>query len=136
MDHLITLPVEEAMLSRLDAALGDWLRDDPLPEPARLRLRVILEELATNTLHYGACPDSLVEIRLRHEASALLIDYRDLGTAFDPTRETPHEDLDAPLEERRIGGLGWPLIRAWCDAIEYRQEAGANCLHLRLPAGT
>jgi serine/threonine-protein kinase RsbW/sigma-B regulation protein RsbU (phosphoserine phosphatase) len=134
MDHLITLPVEEAMLSRLDAALGDCFRRDPLPEPVRLRLRLILEELATNTLHYGACPGSLLEIRLRREAGAVLVDYRDRGVAFDPTREVPAEDIEAPLEERRIGGLGWPLIRAWCDAIAYRHEAGANCLQLRLPA--
>lgn len=134
MDQLITLAVEETMLARLDAAVEDCIRRDPLLEPACLRLRLILEELATNTLHYGACAGSLLEIRLRREAGALHIDYRDRGVAFDPTRETPPEDTEAPLEERRIGGLGWPLIRAWCDVIEYRHEAGANCLRLRLLA--
>jgi serine/threonine-protein kinase RsbW len=43
---------------------------------------------------------------------------RDKAPAFDPSGiATP--DLDAPLDERRIGGLGWFFIREMMPVVEY-----------------
>jgi anti-sigma regulatory factor (Ser/Thr protein kinase) len=133
-EQLITLTVDAAALARLDQALGGYCAREALPDLLGKRLRLLLEELATNTLHYGQCAGSTIEIRLQRAGDALSVDYRDRGIAFDPTREAPDDDVEAPLEQRRVGGLGWPLIHAFCDRIDYRRERDANCLRLRLTA--
>lgn len=44
---------------------------------------------------------------------------RDKAPPFDPSGiATP--DLDAPLDERRIGGLGWFFIREMMPVVEYK----------------
>jgi hypothetical protein len=46
--------------------------------------------------------------------SAIFLEYRDGGTAFDPRQDLPLDSRELSLEERPIGGLGWPLILHYC----------------------
>jgi anti-sigma regulatory factor (Ser/Thr protein kinase) len=60
----------------------------------------------------------------------------DRSPPFDPA-DAPVPDLDLPAEQRRIGGLGWHLVKHMIDRIEYRSEDGINRLtlvkHMRAP---
>lgn len=54
----------------------------------------------------------------------------DDGIAFDPTQaEAP--DLDASLEERRIGGVGILLVKTMTDAQRYRRVNARNVFEVR-----
>ena len=54
-----------------------------------------------------------------------------LGTeAFDPLAE-PSPDLEAPLEERPLGGLGLTLVRALVQEAHYVRDGSTNVLRLR-----
>lgn len=41
-------------------------------------------------------------------------------------------DVDAPLEERRAGGMGIQLVRSMFDRIDYSRDEGINRLELQL----
>ncbi len=54
----------------------------------------------------------------------------DQGPSFDP-REAPAPDLDAPLEDRPVGGLGIYLMRHFLDSVAWERDQGRNILRLR-----
>ena len=54
----------------------------------------------------------------------------DDGKEYDPLqREDP--DVNAPLEERRIGGLGVLLVKRLMDDVRYARTGGRNVLTIR-----
>lgn len=96
-----------------------------------LELRLVAEEVLTNIAKYafeaGVAP--AVEVRVSFTEAAAEIEFRDLGRAFDPLAE-PLPDLDAPLEQRTLGGLGLTLLRALVEEASYVREGPANVLRL------
>ena len=53
------------------------------------------------------------------------------GTSFNPLdREAP--DLQLPLEERPVGGLGIYMVRQFADSVEYQYRDGCNILRLKI----
>jgi len=103
-----------------------------LPDEERARLLVILDELFTNVISYGyqeAAGEGHVEVSLSVEADRLVIEFVDDGSPFDPLTSNP-PDLDLPLEERPIGGIGIAIVRALVDDICYRREGNRNRLTL------
>jgi serine/threonine-protein kinase RsbW len=102
------------------------------PAPAQ-QLTIVAEEILTNIAQNawaGAAPGQcLVDVVADPRPDAVRVSLRteDDGVAFDPLAAA-EPDLDAPLEEREIGGLGIHLIRAMTDQQTYRRENGLNVL--------
>ena len=81
----------------------------------------VVEELFTNMVKYGAAadPGTGVRIELRAVAGGVEATLVDSGVEpFDPTL-APDARVDAPLEERRPGGLGIHLSRRLVDSWDY-----------------
>ena len=53
--------------------------------------------------------------------------FRDSGVPFNPL-EQADPDVNAPLEQRKIGGLGLFLVRKTMDKLNYVYENGQNVL--------
>jgi len=80
-----------------------------LDESAIYRLSLAVDEIATNIVLYsyekaGIAGD--LTIRAEIEAAELKIALEDSGAPFDPRQAPQPDDLDRPLEERGVGGLG------------------------------
>jgi serine/threonine-protein kinase RsbW len=90
-----------------------------------------LDEVVSNVVKYAYDDSSHhdIAVTLRLGGGWLRAEVRDDGRAFDPL-QAPAPDLDAPIEERPIGGLGIHIVRAMMDAVEYRRENGQNVLAL------
>ncbi len=103
-------------------ALGEWLSTAGAPAAAARDIRLMLDELFTNIVFhgYGGGTDGWVEVRAAVKGAAVEIVLRDRGTPFDPT-QTPDPDRSAPLEQRRIGGLGLYFVRRLADGLSYRR---------------
>ena len=104
-----------------------------LAVPARIsmHLSLALDEVLTNIVSYGfddGCRPR-IEVTLALEDGALRAVVRDGGKPFDPLA-LPPPDLDLPLEERRIGGLGIHFVRELMDEVAYRREGNGNVLTL------
>jgi len=87
------------------------------------RLRLAVDEIATNAVVHGY--DTVGEegdlvISSEIEDGVLTIILEDSGPAYDPFDTPSPDDLDAPLDDRDIGGLGVFLAIQGVD--EYRYE--------------
>jgi anti-sigma regulatory factor (Ser/Thr protein kinase) len=116
-----------AALDRLEALC----RAAGLAEPVVLELRLVAEEVVTNVAKYGYAPGAAaaMEVRVSMDDDVVSLEFRDQGQPFDPLAQPP-PDLDAPLEERTIGGLGLTLVRALVEEARYLREGSANVLRL------
>ncbi|MEO9079601.1 MAG: ATP-binding protein [Rhodanobacter sp.] len=94
-------------------------------------LRLAVEEVFTNILDYGY-PGGTgpVTVHIDAQPGQLRISFADAAPLFDPaTVATP--SLDAPLEQREIGGWGWHLVRQVMDGVEWEpRKQGGNLLTL------
>ena len=95
------------------------------------KVNLALEELVINIMDYGfAEGDHEIDITLISEDHRLIIEIADSGKAFDPLEDAPVPDVNAPAEERPIGGLGIYLVRNMMDDMQYRREGDRNYLTL------
>ncbi|MFH0878431.1 MAG: ATP-binding protein [Lentisphaerota bacterium] len=102
------------------------IMDLKLPPEVGHKLSLSLDEAVNNVVSY-AYPDQPGKMQLVIEAEPeeLRAMLTDQGLAFDPTQQ-PTPDLDVPIEERKIGGLGIHLIRKMTDEFKYNRTDGVN----------
>ena len=117
------------LLDRIEAFLGD----NGVPPEIAFRFHLALDELLTNTLTYGfpaGGPNVVsIDIAVNEDVHVTLSDD---GIAFDPL-QAPVPDIDAPLEDRPVGGLGVHLVRQLIPKLSYRREGGRNVIELGCP---
>lgn len=100
-----------------------------LDEGLQFKIRLCVEEVEENILCYSG--STWVEVETTVGNGQLAIEFRDGGIAFDPlAKEDP--DINAPLEERNIGGLGIFICKQMMDAVEYERKGDRNILKLKL----
>lgn len=92
------------------------------------RIQLACEEVLVNVINY-AYPgkNGDLEIAIESVEKGLKITVADSGIPFDPL-SLPMPDINAPMEERRIGGLGIYLMRKIMDEVTYRRENDRNIL--------
>lgn len=126
-----TATVEElpALVEFLQRVWQDWA----LPDAAAFPFELALDEVFMNVVMHGTTPDGSpreVSVLLRHAGSAVTMVMEDDGPAFDPlTLDAP--DIDAPIEERELGGLGVFLVRELMDELSYAYTGTHNQLTMR-----
>ena len=128
----INLRSEASELTRLEAFAEAFARDRGLADEERARLLVILEELFTNVVTHGYGGEFeaySVAVALDWRRGRLTINFVDDGPPFDPLAHSA-PDLDAPAEQRPIGGLGIAIVRALVDRARYCRQGRRNHLHL------
>ena len=95
-------------------------------------LNLVLEEIISNIVLYGyedVIPHQ-IEIELRYNEQEIELRIQDDAKAFNPLN-VPDPDLDVPLEERPVGGLGIYLARSLMDELNYTRVQGKNILTLK-----
>lgn len=106
-------------------------------EDVAFAVRLAVEEAFTNIMEHGYGGDGgPVAVAIDAGAHGVRVVIRDEAPAFDPLH-APAPDLDAALEEREPGGLGWHLVRQVMDTVEHEPATPrGNVLTLtkRLPA--
>lgn len=123
-----------ALLAFVDEACARYALDSE----SAFAIRLAVDEVCVNLVrHAYAGQPGPISIDFGREADRAIVVIADRAPPFDPAR-SPVPDLDKPAEERRIGGLGWHLVKHMIDHIEYRSDAdGTNRLtlvkHLRPP---
>jgi len=119
-------------MAGLRQAVADFAAQNSLSEDIVFTLDLCLEELVTNVIFYGYEDQNehSIEVSLNLEDAVLILQIIDDGKKFDPT-DLPEPDLDIPLEERKIGGLGIHLVRNYVDSMEYKRENAQNVLTIK-----
>jgi serine/threonine-protein kinase RsbW len=101
-----------------------------LSEDEVMSINLVLDEVVTNVIDHGfegitGRPE--IRLTMTLEGDQLTIQVEDNGRAFDPLQAAP-PDLDAPLEDRPVGGLGIHIVRSVMTTVEYDRRGGRNVL--------
>ena len=120
-------------LPRLIASVEEFLESHDAPVNVAYKAHLALEEMCTNVIKYGYDDKEKHEILifLSQQPHRLSIRIEDDGHEYNPLA-TAAPDLDKPLAERPIGGLGIHLVKKSMSAIEYHRENGRNILEMHL----
>lgn len=105
-----------------------FLHDAKVPDDACADLLVVFEEVVVNVLtHAYRGTGGTIEITAERNADALTLTVRDDGPPFD-LLALPEPDLDLPIAQRPLGGLGVHLVKRLCDRIRYQRLGDSNIL--------
>jgi len=91
------------------------------------KIEMAAEEIFTNIANYAYADEpGKVNIAVS-TAGGLKITFTDNGKPFNPA-EHPNPDLEKPLKDREIGGMGLFMVKQVMDRVEYTRENGKNIL--------
>ena len=118
-------------LDGITSAVEAFSADEDWSTDLLFRINLVIEELVLNIIDYGYDDnDHEIELNFNSDANSVTIDITDEGRAFDPLNDAPEPDVNSPLEDRHVGGLGVYLARTMMDELTYRRENSRNHLTL------
>ena len=118
-------------LDGITSAVEAFSADEDWSTDLLFRINLVIEELVLNIIDYGYDDnDHEIELNFNSDANSITIDITDEGRAFDPLNDAPEPDVNSPLEDRHVGGLGVYLARTMMDELTYRRENSRNHLTL------
>ena len=96
-------------------------------------IELIIEEIIINIINYGfeEEPNGMIDIGIDTRNHDIIIEIRDNGMAFNPL-EKKDPNVDADLDDRKIGGLGIFFVKQLVKDISYSRKESKNILHLVL----
>jgi anti-sigma regulatory factor (Ser/Thr protein kinase) len=127
----LAVPADLAYLALVGEFVLFMARRAGFAETDAARLRLAVDEACANAIEHGGLSRAGQPLEVVCEASvdALTVRVADCGSAFT-IAEAADPEVDAPLEKRRIGGLGLYLMRRVMDHVEFRPNAGGKELVL------
>lgn len=103
---------------------------------ARVReVELVVEEVVANICRYSY-GDRLGNVELscrRLDGRKLELEFIDYGQPFD-LLALPPPDLSVDIDQRDVGGIGVPMLRALVDQASYRREDDRNVLSIIVDA--
>ena len=94
-----------------------------LPQDVAFAVRLAAEEACINVIRHGyrGVAPGPVAVGIAHDASRVVVTIEDRAPRFDPA-DAPPPSVDAPAEDRPLGGLGWHLIRQVMDEVHHAHD--------------
>lgn len=127
----LRLAGQTAEIRRLALAVEAFAARHGVQGNAAHHITLAADELITNAIeHNPPPPDLQITVSLRLETQQMIMEISYPGTPFDPTAEAKAPEIDAPLEDRPIGGLGVHFAKTLLDGLSYVRRQGGNHLTL------
>jgi len=119
-------------LLRVNSIFESFATQHDIGGKLRYHLLVSIEEILTNIIKYGFDEQGVhpIHITFRYDSGTIEMEFEDRGREFNPL-EVGEPDLDTPIEDRQLGGLGIHLVKNMVDVARYRREGDRNILLLR-----
>lgn len=119
-------------LERMSEAVTAWCKKNTVSATAEFHVNLALDEIVSNVIRYGwkDVGEHQLYVRIFRLKDELRVEVEDDATPFNPL-EVPAVDINQPLAERPVGGLGIHLVRQIMDGLEYRRFGRKNLLVMR-----
>lgn len=126
-------------LSELDTLrrnLEEFGKSLGMSKKSIFQINLAMEEVFANIISHGYTDDEehWIKITMWHQDGTLTLRIEDDGIPFNPV-EAEAPDLECPLEEREIGGLGCHLMRCLMNDIVYERSGNRNILTMKKTIG-
>src|SRR2546427_9045061 len=131
--HLsVVLVNQRSEIERLSAAVERFGEEHHLSADDIAGVNLVLDEIVINIIAHGYDDEHehQIHVSLALEGAILTIQVEDDGKPFNPL-ETPPPNLDLPIDDRPVGGLGIYIVRSTVNEIEHRREGGRNILTMK-----
>jgi serine/threonine-protein kinase RsbW len=125
----LTLPGTLTSLSAISQYVLAAAADAGLDKKVAYRLRLAVDEIATNVILHGyneAHRTGLLDIRAIIDEASLTILLEDTGATYQPDKVSRPTQLDQPLAERPLGGLGVYLAIQNVDKFLHERIGNRN----------
>ena len=134
---IITLVNQRSEIPRLAEVIEQFAREHQLSDEDLNDINLVLDEVVMNVISYAFDDDAehKIEVRLTLDADRVTMVVSDDGKPFDP-ESAPAPMLDAPIEDRKVGGLGLFIIKALGCEIDYQRKDDRNVLTVAKPLRT
>lgn len=122
----LRLPVgtDLAGLERIVEQLDEFWAHHELDPSVQADLNIAIEEMLSNVMRHNSAGAD-IQLQAVVYADKVKVEIRDRGRPFDPLAH-PAPDVQAPLEQRRGGGLGIFLTIRLMDETSYERVDGEN----------
>jgi anti-sigma regulatory factor (Ser/Thr protein kinase) len=122
----------EANIENLDTMLefiNTVIERADCPPSHQGRINVAADEIFMNIANYAYHPETgTVDVIVSADAGDIILRFEDSGKPFNPLNDAPEPDLDKPLMERDIGGLGIFMVKQMMDEVSYEYANNKNIL--------
>lgn len=101
----------------------EWAQKAGFDERTLYEIQLAVDEACANVVDHaypGADPGD-IEVSCRLDDELLTVQVRDWGQGFD-LAGVKDPDLEAPLEQRSLGGLGLFLVRKVMDDVQFTSD--------------
>ncbi len=125
----LTVPGELASLKVIRDYIQAAAAKAGLNHKTTYHLSVAIDEVVANIIIHGYAETGLkgmLDVQVVVDEKNLIIIIEDTAVPFDPGQQKMPDDLDAPLQDRKIGGLGVYLTMNGVDDFRYEYVAGRN----------
>jgi|HubBroStandDraft_1064217.scaffolds.fasta_scaffold07695_2 serine/threonine-protein kinase RsbW len=125
----LQLPAVRESLDAIAAFVEEAAAEAGLTSSAAYKLHLAVDEIATNLIIHGYEEAGLNGDVWAHSAvddRTLTLTIEDTAKPYDPRTRAMPVNLDAPPEEREIGGLGIFLVIRSVDRFDYEYVNGRN----------
>ena len=127
----LTTPAQGEQLEPIADFIVMAAREAGLSARAVYHVQTAVDEACANIIRhaYEFEGQGVIELRCECARGSLIITLVDHGKPFDPsTLTTP--DINAGLEQRQEGGLGYYLMTRLMDEVHYQTLRHANVLRM------
>lgn len=127
----LTVPGTLDSLSKISKYVLSAASAAGLDKKASYRLRLAVDEIATNVISYGyedAKIQGNLDLQAKIDDCSLTILMEDNAAAFDPATKImlEEESINLPIQQRAIGGLGVYLAIQGVDRFMYERIGDRN----------
>ncbi len=96
-----------------------FFEKESIEESVRYPVHFVMEELFTNMVKYNPGKSSDILLNVDNVNGGITVSLTDYDVdAFDVTAAR-RVDIESPVDQRRVGGLGLHLIQKMVDSLEY-----------------
>lgn len=110
---------------------GKFAQEHQISSHVQAQIKIIFDELLANIISYGFLDkdEHIIDIEIRYNGEKIIVIFSDDGIPFNPFEKTA-PDMQVPLNEVELGGLGIHIVKELADDYSYKRSIGKNIVSI------